>query len=77
MCCINKEGHCTKAFSTRIELVRHIYGKYGLAWERNIRVIDNDEEMVLLRKKARMNVAPYLDGTYDVIGMLYVGLHGT
>ena len=74
MCCINQEGHCTKTFSTRIELARHIYGKYGLAWERNIRVIDNGEEMIPLSKKVRVNEAPDLAGMYDVIGMLYVGL---
>ena len=74
MCCMNQEGHCTKAFSTRIELARYVYGRYGLAWQRNIRVINSDEELVPLRKTARGNVAPDLDGRYDVIGVLYVGL---
>ena len=46
------------------------------AWDRNIRLIDGDGEMPLLRKKARTSVAPDLDGKYE-IGVLYVGLRYT
>lgn len=66
-------GGCTKGFASRNELARHIYGKFGSRWDKNIRTINQSGEMKTNTKPIRKIFALNLDGNAHFIGEIHMG----
>ena len=48
----------------------HLFDEYGEHWHMYVKLINNEGEPQQFRSRGRPSVAPYLEGSYNIIGRL-------